>query len=55
MFLTLPSLVIVSRAVFGNKRGVPVCDISEDEEEEDDLVLMRKQFAMRAAAARAKV
>jgi len=39
------------RSVFGDKEGIPVFDLSvEDNEEEDDLISMRKQFASHAAA-----
>jgi len=33
--------------VFGSKKGIPDFDLSENEDEEDDYVLMKKQFAMR--------
>ncbi|KAG0692728.1 hypothetical protein DFH29DRAFT_785821, partial [Suillus ampliporus] len=37
-------------SVFGDKAGVPVFDVSDNNnEEEDDLISMRKQFASRAA------
>ncbi|KAG1810516.1 hypothetical protein EV424DRAFT_1542886 [Suillus variegatus] len=37
-------------SVFGDKAGIPVFDISDDDnEEEDDLISMRKQFASREA------
>lgn len=38
------------RSVFGDKAGIPVFDVSDDDnEEEDDLISMRKQFASREA------
>ncbi|KAG1805027.1 uncharacterized protein HD556DRAFT_1437185 [Suillus plorans] len=37
-------------SVFGDKAGIPVFDVSDDDnEEEDDLISMRKQFASREA------
>ncbi|KAG1831916.1 hypothetical protein F4604DRAFT_934190 [Suillus subluteus] len=35
-----------NNAVFGNKKGILDFNLSEDEDEEDDYALMRKQFAM---------
>jgi hypothetical protein len=46
----------LQRSVFGDKEGIPVFNLSDDDnKEEDDLVIMRKQFASRAEAARLKV
>lgn len=46
--------LILWRTVFGNKHGLVVIDLTEDDED-DDLVVMQRQHEMRMVAVHQKV
>jgi hypothetical protein len=47
-------MLILRRVVFGNKMGLVMIDLTE-EDQDDDLVVMQRQHKMRMAAAHQNV